>query len=729
VRIAEVIVPLHLYGTFDYLTTEEKVTVGSLVKVPFRSREIVGLTVAIREAVGIDASKLKSIRDLLAVGPLRAELLEFIQWVSDYNVIPNGLLLPSVFSEKYIAGVGRVISKYSYLSGETDGLTERQQIAVNFMRDNFPKKFSSNELKGLCSVATLKRLVKIGVISESRIRETIDSAAGVLEKYTLDPEKTNLRTLSAEQETAYRNIVDSIESDRRPLLLEGVTSSGKTEIYFHLFEKILKESVDGQILFLLPEIALTGQFVNRFEAQFNCQRVAVWHSGIAESAKRTIWNAVDKGQIRFIMGARSSLFLPFRRLQLVVVDEEHDGSYKQTDKICYNARDMAIVRAKLNSCPIILGSATPSLESLFNVENKKYNYVLLQSRFGNFTAPEVKIVDLTTDKLKPNSFISTYLAREMEVELARGRQILLFMNRRGYAPVVFCSSCGHRFICSRCNISLAVHWRENFLICHHCGYKIKMPDECLGCGLKDSLIFFGPGVEKVEKELETLFPGKNVAIVTSDTVQSIKEVQKLLDRILHNEVDIIVGTQMITKGYDFPNLTLVGVLDADASLFGANFKSTERTYQLLSQVVGRAGRRTSDSRAILQTHSPNNVIIEALKNCDRSLLANFERENRKIAGLPPYGRVTLLVLSGSDEGALQRKMEEIIAILPPNDEFIEVFGPTQFYPFKLNGNFRFKLIIKTKNNFSIKKLVFHIFDSIKFNSKSKLKIEVDPYYI
>ncbi|MDR2077986.1 MAG: primosomal protein N' [Rickettsiales bacterium] len=728
-EIAEVVVPLHLYGTFDYLVESGGVMAGNLVKVPFRSGEILGLVIAVREITEKDVIKLKNIKSVLAVQPLRPELLKFIHWVADYNIIPLGLLLKLVFFEKYAACSGRTVNKYSYISCENSKITQKQQNVVDFLKNNFPREFSSIELKELCSVAVLKKLVKNGIISENRVIESAENIFKKSGEYVIEPEKISLNELSEKQKIAYDDILNSMALDRKPLLLEGVTSSGKTEIYFHLFEKILKESTNGQILFLLPEIALTSQFVSRFKEQFNCSDVAVWHSGISDSVKKIIWNSVSSGKIRFIMGARSSLFLPFLKLELIVVDEEHDSSYRQTDKICYNARDMAIVRAKLNKCPIILGSATPSIESQFNVENKRYNHVLLQSRFGNSTAPDVEIIDLTADKLKPNSFISGRLAKEIEAELAKGKQILLFMNRRGYAPLVLCNSCGYRFLCSRCNISLTVHGKENFLICHHCGYRIKICNECPGCGLSNSLIFFGPGVEKVEKELEILFPGKNITIVTSDTVQNIKEVQKLLDRILSGEIDIIVGTQMITKGYDFPNITLVGVLDADASLFGANFRSAERTHQLLTQVVGRAGRRTVSSKAIIQTHSPDNIIIQALKNNDRRLLTDFERENRKIAGLPPYGRVTLLVLSGSDERTVYRKIEEILAILPPNDEFIETFGPTQFHPFKLNDNFRFKLIVKTKNNFSIKKLVFHILNSVKFSSKLKLKIEVDPYYI
>ncbi|MDR2778663.1 MAG: primosomal protein N' [Rickettsiales bacterium] len=731
-KIAEIIVPLRLYGTFDYLVAEEEpVLVGSIVRVPFRSGGTVGLVTATRELTNENTAKLKNIREILTVPPLRPELVKFICWVADYNVAPPGLLLKLVFSEKYAVGPGKVLSKYSYRNNDYSGkLTRQRQSVINFLRDNFPREFSSGELKCFCSATVLKKLVEDAIIAENRVRESIrDAFADKISKYTIDLEKITLNELSLEQKIANDDILNLLKSNGKPVLLEGITSSGKTEVYFHLIEKILRENDRGQILFLLPEIALTSQFVNRFKRQFNCEDVALWHSGISESNRKIIWNAVNDGKIRFVMGARSSLFLPFYRLALVIVDEEHDGSYKQSDKVCYNARDMAVVRAYLNGCPIILGSATPSLESLFNVENKKYSHVTLYSRFGNSTIPAIEIIDLTTDKLKPDNFISSRLAREMEFELARGKQVLLFMNRRGYAPVALCNSCGYRFICSRCAIALAVHGKEGFLICHHCGQRIKIREECPGCGLKNSLIFFGPGVEKVEKELGKLFPEKNIAIVTSDTVQTVENVQSLLEKILENKVDIIVGTQMITKGYDFPNITLVGVLDADASLFGANFRSAERTHQLLTQVVGRAGRKTTSSRAMIQTHSPTNVIIEALKNNDRNLLASFERENRKIAGLPPYGRVTLLVLGGRDEQMVHKKMEEIVAILPPNDEFIEVFGPTQFYPFKLNGSFRFKLIIKTKNNFSIKKLIFHIFNNVKFGSKLKLKVEVDPYYL
>ena len=513
--------------------------------------------------------------------------------------------------------------------------------------------------------------------------------------------------------------------DNKPILLEGITGSGKTEIYFHLFEYFIKQ--DKQVLFLLPEIALTSQFINRIKSQFLCKDVAVWHSAISNSQKKEMWNKILNNEIKLVIGARSSLFLPFSNLSLIVVDEEHDSSYKQVDNGCYNARDMAVLKAKIENIKIVLGSATPSLESLINVDNNKYNYLFLKSRFGESVEPIINIIDLKQDK-KNDGYLSKKLILEIKEELDKKNQVLLFMNRRGYSPIAICRECGEKITCPNCSSSLTVHKNNGLYVCHQCGYKKKESLTCPFCGTDGSIIYFGPGVEKIEEEVKKYFPDKNTVIITSDTIQNMKEINEIVRKISNKEIDIIIGTQMITKGYDFKDLTLVGVLDADASLFGADFRATERTYQLLTQVIGRAGRRERQGRAFIQTYNPNNVVIQALKNNDKDLIINFEKENRQLIDLPPYGKMVLISLSGKEEIKVYRKIKEIASIFPVDDR-VEVYGPTPMNIYKLKNEFRFKLIVKTKNDINIQKLVLNIINFVKIDNNLKLKIDVNPCFI
>ncbi|MDR1499163.1 MAG: primosomal protein N' [Rickettsiales bacterium] len=716
-KIAKVVVPFHIYGTFDYESIDD-IQIGNFVRVSFSRVYTIGLVIGVVE--GDSKNKLKKITEKLEIHPLKDELINFIKWVADYNIIPIGLVLKLVFSEKYI-GNTKEINKYTFIDNTDKKITPKQQDVVDFLSNNIGKNYTFDDLKDFCSLNVLKTLVKNGIIVEKRV-------AANNPDFSVNLNNIKLNKLSDEQNEVYSKIVKFIDGgDNRPILLEGATGSGKTELYFHLFEKMLRENINNQVLFLLPEIALTSQFLTRVEMQFNCENVAIWHSNISDSRKKVIWNGVIHNKIKIVMGARSSLFLPFAKLSLIVIDEEHDGSYKQTDNGCYNARDMAVVRTKLNNCPAVLGSATPSLESLVNVENGKYNYVYLKNRFGKSTMPDIEIINLLKEKPKKDKYLSQKLLTQMKTELDKKNQVLLFMNRRGYAPIAICNECGYRFCCPNCSCCLTVH--GNSFICHQCGHRITKQDSCPSCGGENSIIFFGPGVEKIEKEVQETFPDKKTVIITSDTVQNVSEIQNILTKIVSGEIDIIIGTQMITKGYDFPGLTLVGILDADASLFGANFRATERTYQLLTQVIGRAGRREIGSKAIIQSYSADNLIMGALKNNDRDTIINFEKSNRKIAELPPFGKIILLMVGSKDEIKAYRKAKEIISLLPNNSDKIKIYGPTPATMFKLNNEFRFRLIIKTTGNINSQKLILGVLNSIKTEGGIKIKVDVNPYFI
>lgn len=719
-KIAKIAVPLPLYDTFDYLIDDNNsdIRIGSLVNILFSKIKTIGVVIELEDIID-SKYKLKNIESIVNIKPFSKNLVEFIKWVADYNIIPIGMVFKFVFNDKYITNTDKYVNTYCFnFNNKINKITDKQKNVVNFLQLD-KKTHTFEELKQFCSLNILKTLVKNNVIIEQKEK---------YKQYDYSIHNITLNTLSTEQNDVLNKIFLFIKENNKPVLLEGTTGSGKTEIYFHLFAKYLNEDNNNQVLFLLPEIALTSQFIDRIKSQFHSQDIAVWHSNISDNNKKIIWNNLLNGTIRIVIGARSALFLPFNKLSIIVVDEEHDQSYKQVDNGNYNARDMAVVRGKIENCPVILGSATPSLESLINVDNNKYNYVYLKNRFGNSTLPLIEIIDLTKEKLKSNSYLSKKLITEMQYELDKKNQILLFMNRRGYAPIAICKECGYRFICSNCSVALTVHKKEGLFICHKCNHKIKETTNCPSCGSENSIIFFGPGVEKIENEVKNYFPDKKTALITSDTIQNITEIRSIISKIINGEIDIIIGTQMITKGYDFPKLTMVGVLDADASLFGANFRASERTYQLLTQVIGRTGRRNIQGKAFIQSYSSDNMIIQALKNNDKNLIINFEKENRQLMELPPYGKLIMLSISGKDEIKVYRKIKEIACMFPYSDK-ITIYGPNQMNIYKVNNDFRFKILISTPNNINVQKLILNVINKVKIDNSLKLKIDVNPYFI
>ena len=599
-------------------------------------------------------------------------------------------------------------------------LTEKQKLLLEFLQENKDYSFTEKEIKSKLNIG---KTVITGLLNKGLIIEKFEKVDNC--NYAINLDNIRLNTLNMEQKNVFNEIKDFSDNYTKfvSILLEGATGSGKTEVYFHLIADILRKNDSNQALFLVPEIALTTQLISRFNNQFKCD-VAIWHSDISNAKKRDIWQGVNEGKIKVIIGARSALFLPFNDLKLIIVDEEHDGSYKQTDNGCYNARDMAVLRAKMLNIPIILGTATPSLETLVNVENNKYKRVFLENRFGNAVFPDVKLIDLKNEKLNKNSIISSYLKEKMQEHLKQKNQILLFLNKRGYSPLVLCRECGFKYSCPHCSCYLTNHKNKNKLICHQCGYVVSFSSTiCPSCG-RDSIISFGFGVEKIAEEVKKLFPDKNVAIITSDTVQNINQTKQVLDDILNKRIDIIVGTQIITKGYHFPDLTLLGVLDADASLFGGQFKAMEKTYQLLTQVIGRVGRGEKRGEAVIQTYSPENMVMKALVENDKNSIIEFDKENRQLIGLPPYGKMAVIILSGASEEKVYKTAKDVLKIIPIDDN-IEVLGPAPVFLYKYNDNFRFKIIVKTKNNINLQKLLRYVFEKINLGNV-RMKIDVNP---
>lgn len=565
------------------------------------------------------------------------------------------------------------------------------------------------------------------------------SPVGMVLKMALipEPEKTSKKPItfqepdiqadsvsfSEAQAAAVQKLCAQIDGGFHVSLLDGVTGSGKTEVYFEAIATALKHP--GQVLILLPEITLTSAWLNRFEKRFGV-KPAVWHSAITPKQRRDTWRAVLNGEARVIVGARSALFLPYSKLNLIIVDEEHDASYKQEDGILYQARDMAIVRAKLAGCPIILASATPSVETYCNVLNGKYDHIRLPERFSGAEFPDIRIVDMRRKEKGETGFVSPELKKAIAEKLAEKEQSLLFINRRGYAPLVLCRACGERLQCPHCSAWLVEHRQKGYLQCHHCGYTRRIPSECPSCHEKDTLISCGPGVERIFEEINHIFPNTRCEMVTSDTLANPAVFTALSEKMAKGEIDILIGTQILAKGHNFPNLTLVGVIDADMGLAGGDLRASERTFQLLHQVMGRAGRDRKKGTAILQSYSPENLIIQALQANDREHFMNEEILSRRLLGMPPFGRLASVIVSGRDQNLTYQTAAHLAKTAPFLKE-VSVLGPAAAPLAVLRGKYRFRLLIKTTKEFKLQNMLKTWLGKIKIPASVDVRLDIDPY--
>ncbi|MDC3021953.1 primosomal protein N' [Pelagibacteraceae bacterium] len=546
------------------------------------------------------------------------------------------------------------------------------------------------------------------------------------DKKKLDSFNSNepsLVTLSEEQENSFKEITQSFNKSNKPVLLEGVTGSGKTEVYFEIIDNFLKKK--KQILIMVPEISLTPQLETRVKKRFGME-VCLWHSKITKKNRQKIWHQCFAGDPFIVIGARSSLFLPFTNLGLIIVDEEHDSSYKQEDNIRYQARDLAVVRAKIEKNFILLASATPSLETINNVKIKKYDQVYLSKQFSGTPLPEISIIDLNKDKLDKDKWISQSIIDSISQCLDNKEQTLIFLNRRGYSPLTLCNSCGFRYECDQCSSWMVMHQHKKVFLCHQCGTIKKLNLDCPQCNEKDSIKFVGPGVERIAEELKEFFPGKNIAIMSSDNVNTPNKIKKFITDINNKDIDIIVATQIMAKGYDFPNLSLVGIVDADAGLFGGDPRAIEKTFNLLQQVGGRAGRGKKIGKVFLQTYFPNQEIIKSIQLREREAFIEKALEERKNFNIPPFGFMTSIIIS-SHTKALALKYASILAQQDQNSENIKILGPVEAPISLLRGQYRYRILLKSKSRKNLNKFTKKIVEKTKLPSSVKLIIDVDPY--
>ena len=525
----------------------------------------------------------------------------------------------------------------------------------------------------------------------------------------------NLPNLSIKQTQIY----EKLKATNEVSILQGVTGSGKTEIYFHLIADNLQKG--KQVLVMLPEIGLTNQIIDRFEKTFG-QTPGIWHSSITKAKKRDIYYNIATGNQKVVIGTRSSLFLPFKNLGLVIVDEEHDSSYKQEELNLYNARDSAVLRGQKTGAKIVLVSATPSIESYNNALNGKYHHVFLDERFLGVSMPEVEIVDMK--KEEKDKWISSILCQEISKAIYKKQQSILFINRRGFAPLMLCSSCSFRFSCSNCSSWLVHHKKENRLICHHCGHNIKIPSLCPECN-EESLISCGPGVERIEAEAKTLFPKAKICCFSKDNVSTLENTKKLIKEIESGIYDIIIGTQMLTKGYHFPNVTVVGVIDGDVGSSNIDLKANERCFQILNQVGGRAGRENNEGKMIIQSYFPDNPLFQTIKNYNLEEFYKIELESRKNNYLPPIVRAACIIITGSEELKVRNFSWEIKSLFKGTDK-IQILGPAPATMSKIKGKYRFRILILADKKIKIQEYINQRLEKIN-NNKFNLRVEIDPY--
>jgi len=723
-RRVSVLLPLPLEGAYDYRLPESlTLSPGDFVVVPLGPRETIG--VVWDSAPGdVAEAKLKPVAEKLDAPPLSRELRRFVEWVAQYTLTPPGAVLRMAMSvtdalEPPRPSFGWALSEVgraALTESESRALTAARRRVLETARDAPPLPVKELARLAGCGTGVVQGLERLGLL------EKVPVAA------RLDPELPDWRhsgvALSPEQAEAAESLAAAVRrADYSVTLLDGVTGSGKTEVYLQAIAAALEAG--RQVLVLLPEIALGVQWLDRFARRFGA-RPAEWHSDLTQAERRHTWRGVAEGRIPVVVGARSALFLPFPKLGLIVIDEEHDTSYKQEDGVIYHARDMAVVRGSLSKLPVVLVSATPSLETVVNVEQGRYRRLHLPARHGVAVVPEVQVIDMRRQKLERQRFLAPPLAAALETTLQAGEQAMLFLNRRGYAPLTLCRSCGHRFQCPNCTTWLVEHRFVRQLQCHHCGHLEPVPDSCPACGEAGTIAACGPGVERLAEEVTARFPKARLAVVASDTLTGPRAVAELVRGVEEHAIDVLIGTQVMAKGHHFPLLTLVGVVDADLGLSGGDLRAAERTFQLLHQVAGRAGREARPGQVFLQTYMPDHPVMRALTANDRDRFLQAELEERKRHGWPPYGRLAALILSGPDDESVDFA-GRALARGAPHLRGVEVLGPAPAPLAILRGWHRRRFLVKAERAVNIQAVVRAWVAPVKVPSSVRVQIDIDPY--
>ena len=742
--VVEVLLPIAVDEGYDYIVPVEilNVSVGDIVFVQLKSKKMFGVIWGPGKST-LQKFKIKPIIEVVKnIDRLNSNLLSFIKKVSYWTVSPLGnvlsLVIPNenIFKTEKKKKVITLSDNYvSIWNLSVNRKTDAKQRVIDCLKclnsDNLG--FSMVDLSSAANVSTstIKSLLDIGLLKVVEVKQ--------LAYQNYDVNYSDEIKLSDEQSDACKQIMSNINKFS-VTLIDGVTGSGKTEVYFKVISNILKNDNTKQILILLPEISLTSQFLQKFKSRFGFFPT-LWHSTLTSGQRTKNYSLISKGIAKIIVGARSALFLPYKNLSLVVVDEEHDGSYKQEEGVIYNARDMAVLRAKIENIPIILASATPSIESCFNVMNKKYNIVKLNKRFSNATLPTVELIDLKESENKPQnlngekSWLSPVVIRSITNEIIDGNQVLIFLNRRGYAPLLLCSKCGYKFTCPNCDASMVAHnicthdqSISGVIKCHHCGYFSSIKSICPRCKTKDSFVLCGPGVDRIQMEIKTRFPNYNSFVMSSDTITNVSKLDGAISAIENHDIDIIIGTQILSKGHNFPNLTLVVIVDGDMGIAGDDFRGAEKTFAMLHQVSGRAGRYSKKGKVLIQTYNPDIKVMQCLKVNDKQSFIKAELENRCIANMPPFSRLCAIIISGKNKNDVVKFGDVLLKCVPQGtSNKFAVWGPVDAPIAYLNNYFRRRFLIVANLDVSVQKLVYLWLKDVKIPSNLKIKIDVDPY--
>lgn len=708
----------HVRGALSY-RCDSPVRIGQLVSTPLGKRHIVGMVIGIATDQDITAMTLKTVMPLDSDYQITLEMRQFMDWVAIWYMEKPGSVLKMASSVPSALKDDILPLGYHAVASPDQAKTPRRQNILSELTGKMPQCLADIRAMTGASASTIKAMCRDGLLAAVPIKPN----SSLLNSPDMATIRERKQSLTTEQKQAADILVNAVKSNQyEAFLLDGVTGSGKTEVYFEAVAEALRSG--RQALILLPEIALSQAFETRCYERFGF-RPRLWHSGLGESRRRAVWRDAIRGVPMVVAGARSALFLPFREPGIIVVDEEHELSFRQQDGVRYHARDMAVLRANLSQIPIILSSATPSLETLVNAEQGKYNHIRLTSRFGAAGMPEISLIDLKKTPAERRRWLSPPLVDAIGKALEKKEQVLLFLNRRGYAPMSLCLSCRERIVCPNCSAWLVTHKSAGELRCHHCGHNSRYPSVCPSCQTEGMIMPCGPGVERLSEEVTMRFPDAKQGIFSSDLITTPVLAEQFFDAVHNDEIDIIIGTQMVAKGHHFPDLTLVGVVDADLGLGGADLRGGELSWQLLTQVAGRAGREERPGRVLLQTAMPESLVLQSLIADDREGFIATEKAARKEAEMPPYGRLAAVILSGRDEARLMVLAKQMVTHWP-NYEGVILLGPAPAPLRLLRRNYRVRFLLKSGRDVNLQRVISSWLAKITIPSAIGCQVDIDP---
>jgi primosomal protein N' (replication factor Y) len=718
--IASVLVPVAVPVAYTYkVPAGHSVVPGTIVRVPLGTREVIGAVWDGEPDAAINPNKLKSISHVYdTTPPLDKDLRRFVDWVAGWTLGAPGMVVRMVLrSEEALEPEAPVPGVRRIEGAEPERMTPARRRVLGTMEDGFAWTKS-----GLAHAAGISASVIDGLVQQEVLEIVSMPAAPPPPRPQIDYAQ---KDLTPAQQAAAETLSESFDKGAAVTLIDGVTGSGKTEVYFEAIAEALRR--DKQALVLLPEIALTEQFLRRFEQRFGVYP-AEWHSEITPKNRARVWRGVASGDVRVVIGARSSLFLPFKELGLIIVDEEHDAAFKQDDRVPYSARDMAVVRGHISRFPVVLASATPSIESRVNAEQGRYGLVELPDRASGAALPDLSAIDMRLDGPEQGRWLAPGLVGAIKETYANGDQALLFLNRRGYAPLTLCRTCGHRFQCPHCSTWLVEHRFQKKLVCHHCGHNERVPDSCPSCQSTNTLVACGPGVERIAEEVSDLFPQARTLVLSSDLPGGPERLKREMKVVEEGGADIIIGTQLVAKGHNFPKLKLVGVVDADLGLAHGDPRAAEKTFQLLAQVTGRAGRVTGGGKGFLQTYSADHPVIKALLSNDKHAFYQAEIEARRAAGLPPFGRLAAVVISGPDRNFAESFARQLARVAPP-DPAVTLLGPAEAALAMVRGRYRFRLLAMAPKQYDLQSYIRGwLSNGPKPTKGLRVQIDIDPQH-